>query len=42
MNPSQDLCNRAHFNSERSLTSRTLFKANRTAALAEWRGLSAA
>ena len=30
------------FNSERSLSSRHLFKANRTAALAEWRGLGAA
>ena len=28
-----------HFNSERSLSSRPLFKANRAAALAEWRGL---
>jgi putative transposase len=28
-----------HFNSERSLTSRTNFKTNRAAALAEWRGL---
>jgi putative transposase len=28
-----------HFNSERSVSSRPLFKANRTAALAEWRGL---
>ncbi|MCE8508424.1 IS6 family transposase [Ruegeria pomeroyi] len=31
-----------HFNSERSLTSRTNFKTNRAAALAEWRGLCAA
>jgi putative transposase len=31
-----------HFNSERSLSSRPLFKANRAAALAEWRGLCAA
>ena len=31
-----------HFNQERSLSSRPLFKANRTAALAEWRGLCAA
>ena len=31
-----------HFNQERSLSSRSLFKANRTAALAEWRGLCAA
>jgi putative transposase len=30
-----------HFNSERSLTSRTNFKTNRAAALAEWRGLCA-
>jgi len=30
-----------HFNSERSLSSRPLFKANRAAALAEWRGLCA-
>lgn len=28
------------FNQERSLSSRDLFKANRTAALAEWRALS--
>jgi putative transposase len=34
------VCN--HFNSERSLTSRTAFKLNRAAALAEWRGLCAA
>ena len=34
------VCN--HFNSERSLTSRTTFKLNRAAALAEWRGLCAA
>ncbi len=34
------ICN--HFNSERSLTSRTTFKLNRAAALAEWRGLCAA
>lgn len=31
-----------HFNSERSLSSRPLFKANRAAALAEWRGLCTA
>ncbi len=31
-----------HFNLERSLSSRPLFKANRAAALAEWRGLCAA
>lgn len=30
-----------HFNQERSLSSRDLFKLNRTAALAEWRGLCA-
>jgi putative transposase len=30
-----------HFNQERSLSSRHLFKANRAAALAEWRGLCA-
>jgi len=30
-----------HFNLERSLSSRTLFKLNRAAALAEWRGLCA-
>jgi transposase-like protein len=30
-----------HFNSERSLSSRPLFKANRAAALAEWQGLCA-
>lgn len=30
-----------HFNQERSLSSRPLFKANRAAALAEWRGLCA-
>ena len=29
------------FNSERSLTSRQNFKLNRTAAVAEWRGLCA-
>jgi putative transposase len=28
-----------HFNSERSLSSRQIFKSNRAAALAEWRGL---
>ena len=28
----------SHFNQERSLSSRPLFKANRAAALAEWRG----
>ncbi|SDZ59459.1 putative transposase [Jannaschia faecimaris] len=31
-----------HFNQERSLSSRPDFKLNRTAALAEWRGLGAA
>ena len=31
-----------HFNQERSLSSRPLFKANRTAALAEWRQLGTA
>ncbi|MBM3616785.1 MAG: IS6 family transposase [Alphaproteobacteria bacterium] len=31
-----------HFNQERSLSSRTIYKAARTAALAEWRGLFAA
>ncbi|MBW0159539.1 IS6 family transposase [Sedimentimonas flavescens] len=31
-----------HFNEERCLSSRSLFKANRAAALAEWRGLCAA
>ena len=31
-----------HFNQERSLSSRNLFKQNRTAALAEWRQLGAA
>lgn len=31
-----------HFNSERSLSSRPPFKANRAAALAEWRGLCTA
>nr|WP_234162836.1 ParB N-terminal domain-containing protein [Ruegeria pomeroyi] len=30
-----------HFNSERSLTSRTIFKLNRATALFEWRGLCA-
>ena len=30
-----------HFNSDRNLSSRPFFKANRTAALAEWRGLCA-
>ncbi len=30
-----------HFNQERSLSARSLFKRNRTAALAEWRGLCA-
>ena len=30
-----------HFNLERSLSSRHLFKLNRAAALAEWRGLCA-
>ncbi len=33
------ICN--HFNRERSLSSRDIFKANRSAALAEWRGLGA-
>ncbi len=31
-----------HFNRERSLSSRNIFKTNRAAALAEWRGNSAA
>ena len=31
-----------HFNQDRSLSQRDHFKANRTAALAEWRGLCAA
>ncbi len=31
-----------HFNQERSLSSRDVFKQNRAAALAEWRGLCAA
>ena len=31
-----------HFNADRSLSSRRLFKLNRAAALAEWRGLCAA
>lgn len=31
-----------HLNQERSLSNRPLFKANRAAALAEWRGLCAA
>ncbi len=31
-----------HFNAERSLSSRPLFKLNRAAALAEWRGLGKA
>jgi putative transposase len=31
-----------HFNQERTLSSRTLFKVNRSAALAEWRQLCAA
>ena len=30
-----------HFNQQRSLSSRTLFKLTRAAALAEWRGLCA-
>ncbi len=30
-----------HFNQGRSLSSRTIFKANRAAALAEWRDLCA-
>lgn len=34
------VCN--HFNQERSLSSRAIFKFNRAAALAEWRGLLAA
>jgi putative transposase len=34
------VCN--HFNLERSLYSRSNFKLNRAAALAEWRGLAAA
>jgi len=34
------VCN--HFNQERSLTSREVYKANRAAALAEWRGIFAA
>ena len=34
------VCN--HFNQERSLSSRPIFKLNRAAALAEWRGLCAA
>jgi putative transposase len=31
-----------HFNAERSLSSRCIFKQNRAAALAEWRGLGVA
>ncbi len=31
-----------HFNAERSLTSRPVYKLNRTAALAEWRALCTA
>ncbi len=31
-----------HFNSERDLTTRAIFKTNRAAALAEWRQLGAA
>jgi putative transposase len=31
-----------HLNQERSLSSRSLFKLNRAAALAEWRGLCVA
>ena len=31
-----------HFNQERSLSSRQIFKLNRIAALTEWRGLCAA
>ena len=31
-----------HFNTDRSLTSRAIFKANRAAALAEWRDLCTA
>ena len=34
------ICN--HFNQDRQLSSRTAFKLNRAAALAEWRGLGAA
>ena len=34
------VCN--HFNHERSLSSRAMFKLNRAAALAEWCGLGAA
>lgn len=30
-----------HFNQERNLSSRDVFKTNRAAALAKWRGLSA-
>ncbi len=30
-----------HFNQERSLSSRDIYKTNRAAALAEWRGLCA-
>ena len=31
----------SHFNQDRSLSSRNVFKMNRAAALAEWRGLGA-
>jgi putative transposase len=31
-----------HFNADRGISSRPLFKLNRAAALAEWRGLGAA
>ncbi len=31
-----------HFNSDRNLTSRAIFKKNRAAALAEWRQIGAA
>ncbi len=34
-----DFSNCNHFNQERSLSSRDIFKQNRAAALAEWRGL---
>jgi putative transposase len=34
-------CVSNHFNQERSLSSRDIFKLNRTAALAEWRELGA-
>src|SRR6056297_3825755 len=35
-------CVTNHFNADRSLSSRSLFKASRSAALAEWRGLCTA